>query len=77
MRVLREVGVGTHRGDIISGTCSVKLAVFWRGVLVPPLDYCALTFSGFECGWNETCPGRKWGFLLFDVWEVFRVVFRK
>ncbi len=29
-----------------------------------------------RCDWNMTFPGRKWGFLLFDVGEVFWVVFR-
>ena len=77
MRVLREVGVATHRGGRYEGTCRVRLAVFRRGVLLFPLGCFARTFNCDGCGRNGTCPGRKWGFLFFDVGEVFWIVFRK
>ena len=61
MRVLREIGVGAHRGGRYNGTCRVRLAVFQRGMLLLPFGCCAHTFSCDECGWNGTYPGKKSG----------------
>ena len=74
---LREVEEGTRRGGRYNGTCGVRLAVFWRGVLLLPRGCCTRTFSCVRSGWNRSRPGRNREFLFFDVEEVFWVVFRK
>jgi hypothetical protein len=77
MRAFCVVGVGTPRGNRESGTKRAKLSVFWWRGLLLPLRCCARPFRYSGCEWNGTLSGKMWTFLLFDVGEIFWVMFRR